>query len=118
MGNAQGLRAALVQGRRALPLLEAAFSSDGEMDVPSGGTLVFIDLILPTGDGRDVCQSLRLRGCAAFIVAVVPTAGIMHNRDHLARIGFDAMVLSPVIDNDGLHALVLHALSARHVPDA
>lgn len=116
MGTAQGLRAALLQDRRALPLIDAGFSRDGEMDVPSGGTLVFIDLILPTGDGRDVCHSLRHRGCAAFIVAVVPGTGIMHNQDHLARVGFDAMVLAPVEPGEALQALLSHALGARHTP--
>lgn len=61
-------------------------------------TAVFVDIVLPDGDGRDVTRRLRKDCCsAAFIVAVTATDNVgMASNTHLGTAGFDAVLRKPV----------------------
>jgi CheY-like chemotaxis protein len=64
-----------------------------------GSVLLFLDLVLPDGDGRDLCHHLRtVCGCEACIVAItsLPATDPTATDAHLAFAGFDAVVRKPV----------------------
>jgi len=64
-----------------------------------GSVLLFLDLVLPDGDGRDLCHHLRtVCGSEACIVALtsLPATDPTATDAHLAFAGFDAVVRKPV----------------------
>jgi CheY-like chemotaxis protein len=82
----------------ATSVLQSARTADCSMMV-APTVLIFLDLLLPDGDGRDVCRILRHEHhSTAVIVAVTslspsdPTA----SDTHLTYAGFDAVVRKPV----------------------
>jgi CheY-like chemotaxis protein len=75
-----------------------------------GSVLLFLDLVLPDGDGRDLCHHLRT-ACRseAFVVAMtgLPSSDPTATDAHLANAGFDAVLRKP------LQSAVVQALLRR-----
>ncbi|MEM7310134.1 MAG: response regulator [Planctomycetota bacterium] len=76
--------------------------------------LVLLDISLPGMDGREVLDHLRADPRSATLPVVALTAHAMAgDREHLLKLGFDAYVSKPIVDEQDLLKTIERLLPGR-----